>query len=56
MFRAYYDSGAFACCNGDTWASEIGSVVGSRDPFLIISRKRVPRGRYINVIYILRRR
>ena len=36
--------GAFACCNGDTWASEIGSVVGSRDPFLIISRKRVPRG------------
>ena len=36
--------GAFACCNGDTWASEIGSVVGSGDPFLITSRKRVPRG------------
>lgn len=35
---------AFACCNGDTWASEIGSVVGRTDPFLITSRKRVPRG------------
>ncbi|XP_076222706.1 transmembrane protein 19 isoform X1 [Nomia melanderi] len=36
--------GAFACCNGDTWASEIGTVVGTSDPFLITSRKRVPRG------------
>ncbi|XP_031829128.1 transmembrane protein 19 isoform X2 [Nomia melanderi] len=35
--------GAFACCNGDTWASEIGTVVGTSDPFLITSRKRVPR-------------
>lgn len=36
--------GAFACCNGDTWASEIGSVVGNKDPFLITSFKRVPKG------------
>lgn len=36
--------GAFSCCNGDTWASEFGTVIGSSDPFLIISGKRVPRG------------
>lgn len=37
-------AGSFACCNGDTWASELGSVLGSAQPFLITSRKLVPRG------------
>ncbi|XP_006623064.1 transmembrane protein 19 [Apis dorsata] len=51
-FDKYYRSswlsigilGAIACSNGDTWASEIGSVIASKDPFLITTLKRVPRG------------
>ncbi|XP_030375340.1 transmembrane protein 19 isoform X2 [Scaptodrosophila lebanonensis] len=35
---------AFACCNGDTWSSELGSVLSPRDPISIISWRRVPRG------------
>lgn len=35
---------AFACASGDTFASEIGSVVGTQDPMHIITLRRVPRG------------
>lgn len=41
----YNFAGVFACCNGDTWASEIGTVIGTSDPFLITTRQRVPRGK-----------
>ena len=36
--------GSFACCNGDTWASELGTVIGKGEPYLITSWKKVPRG------------
>lgn len=36
--------GAIACSNGDTWASELGSVIGHGEPFLITTRQRVPKG------------
>lgn len=33
-----------ACCSGDTWASEVGSVVGTGNPRLITTWQQVPRG------------
>ena len=39
--------GALACSCGDTYASELGSVIGSSEPRLITSLStKVPRGNY----------
>jgi len=36
--------GAMACCNGDTWASELGTVLGTSDPVLLTTFQKVPKG------------
>ncbi|RWS29855.1 transmembrane protein 19-like protein [Leptotrombidium deliense] len=36
--------GAVACCNGDTFASELGTVLTRHEPRLITSLEKVPRG------------
>ena len=36
--------GSLACCNGDTWASELGSVLSSSPPRLITTLQPVPKG------------
>jgi uncharacterized membrane protein len=35
---------SFACCNGDTWASEIGPVASKTNPRLITTWREVPKG------------
>lgn len=36
--------GSIACAAGDTWASEIGAAVATKEPWLITEFRRVPRG------------
>lgn len=44
--------GALSCCNGDTWASEIGTVLSTGDPVLITSLRSVPRGTNGGITFI----
>ena len=36
--------GALCCACGDTFSSEIGSVVGNTEPWLITNFQKVPKG------------
>ncbi|KAF2348530.1 Protein of unknown function DUF92 TMEM19 [Trinorchestia longiramus] len=40
--------GSFACAAGDTFSSEVGSVVGVTDPLLITTLRRVPRALHVS--------
>lgn len=44
MIYIVFISGVFACCNGDTWASELGTVFSDSDPYLVTTFKKVPKG------------
>lgn len=37
--------GCLAAVSGDTWSSEVGSVIGSSEPRLITTWEKVPRGK-----------
>ncbi|XP_054168234.1 transmembrane protein 19-like [Oppia nitens] len=36
--------GSLCCANGDTWASELGSVLSNGNPYLITTLRSVPKG------------
>lgn len=39
-------TGSFAAACGDTWSSELGSVMSNKQPVLITNFKTVPKGNY----------
>jgi uncharacterized membrane protein len=40
-------SGTISCANGDTWASEFGTVMTDATPRLVTTWKPVPRGKIV---------